>query len=471
MLINDTMPLRPAMAGEMTRAIDPAQGDEVRLLVPEALVMTGVIALLYVAPVAAYLVFAGIAGYALLGARQTIQALTMLFLVSNLNPALFHLPPSVASLRWLVLFGAFGRVLWDGVLGRERWPAHLLFALGVYAASVAVLALSTSRIPVISFFKLVAFVLGTVTVLTSHYRTADHKAYWLSWYTTFFLCIIAASLLVFRFPAAFFGSGGGFRGILVHPQTLGPITAPMTAWMIGRYLFHETRTPIVLVSIVLGLLTIYFSEARTALAMLAGSIGLAMILSVVRRWNTPKRRVRRKASFIPLVLGVLFAGMLVMKWDGVVNRATMFFLKSDESSIYEEAESFHVRASMVQQQWENFLAHPVSGIGFGIPSTTDAWVRVQTGFLGIPTSFTTEKGFLPSAVLEETGLIGAILVLAFGFSLLRHLFRNNDYAVTAVMLSCLLVNIGEMAFFSFGAYGLYFWLLIAFSYSVIARRS
>ncbi len=459
----------PFTSGPTTHRPDHTIAQPVHVLVPEALLLFGLITILYLLPSAGLVVFFALSGYALCGPKQTIQALTVLFLVSNLNPQLFHLAPSVASMRWMVLFSAFGRVIWDGLLGNRPWPTNLLFPLGVYILAIAVLSLTTSRIPIISFFKLTAFAVGAVTLLTAHYRTVEQKEYWESWYVTFFLIVILSSLVFLRSSAAYLGANGGFKGILVHPQTLGPISAPITAWLMGRLVFHGCRYPIVLVSILLGLFTMFLSEARTALFMFAGALFVTGCLAFVKGLHLPVRPIPRRSAGKRLFIALSLMVLATAGWDTLIEKATMFLLKSEETNIHQGAASFQARTQMVDEQLANFTSRPLTGIGFGVPSNEDAWVRVQSGFLGIPTSYTTEKGFLPSAVLEETGLIGAVLIVCFGFMLLKPLLHATDYAYTAAMLSCILVNVGEMAFFSFGAYGLYFWLILAFSYSVTSR--
>ena len=109
------------------------------------------------------------------------------------------------------------------------------------------------------------------------------------------------------------------------------------------------------------------------------------------------------------------------------------------------------------------------GIGFGIESEPKQLMVTTTGALGLPTSASVEKGFLPSAVLEETGIIGAILVIVLFGALIRPLLRQMNPEIFAVAISCLLVNVGEMVFFSIGGPGIYFWVQVGLCYCLVQR--
>ena len=71
---------------------------------------------------------------------------------------------------------------------------------------------------------------------------------------------------------------------------------------------------------------------------------------------------------------------------------------------------------------------------------------------------------MPSAVLEETGILGGLLVSWLLISLVGPVFTRSDFAIFILMSAALLVNFGEMVFFSVGGMGLYFWLLFGFCY-------
>ena len=421
------------------------------------------LAVLYVIPGLVSGVMLGLALYAWRGAKESIQSLTVMFIVLNLNAGIYPFWGQGASLRWLVLFSAFGRVFWDGVLSNAKWPFQWSAVLSLYASVVAVLGFLMSRVPAISVFKVVAFFLGAITIVTCFYRTRELKAYWLSWFFSMFLVVLALSLPFYFLPAGFFVNGRGFQGILNHPQTFGPVMAPITAGLTLLLIQRGKRSPILIAAICGGLFSIYASQSRTALLMYVTSLLVAYGFMFFRGQQLKSWKSRPIVSAGFKLIGLVCVSiLLVLSGERVVEASEGFLLKKSEN---EESLSFQVRASMMSRQMENFKAHPLTGIGFGVPSNTDDWISLSTGFLGIPTGFPVEKGFLPSAALEETGIIGAGLLLVLFFCLLGGVFRRGQLPVITIMLACLLANTGEMVFFSFGGSGLYYWLLIGYCYN------
>ena len=120
--------------------------------------------------------------------------------------------------------------------------------------------------------------------------------------------------------------------------------------------------------------------------------------------------------------------------------------------------------SLIMASLDNFERAPITGIGFGVP-TNARYFRPQIGFMGMPVGASVEKGFMPSAVLEEIGLPGAIFTLWIILTLAAPVIRQPDLTLFWVLATSLIVNFGEMVFFSVGGMGFYFWLMMAFAYS------
>jgi hypothetical protein len=85
--------------------------------------------------------------------------------------------------------------------------------------------------------------------------------------------------------------------------------------------------------------------------------------------------------------------------------------------------------------------------------------------MGLPTKASVEKGFLPSAMLEEIGLLGTSLTLGILFALFFPLSRYGDILFLWLALSSLFINGGEAVFYSFGGKGLFMWLMFGFAWN------
>jgi hypothetical protein len=103
----------------------------------------------------------------------------------------------------------------------------------------------------------------------------------------------------------------------------------------------------------------------------------------------------------------------------------------------------------------NFYNSPITGIGFGT-AYDDKFVQGATWYTA-----PTEKGFLPSAVLEETGLIGGLFFTGFLVSFFVYLIRDRNVPGFGMMVTFLVSNLGEMTFFSFGGAGGLCWFFVA----------
>ena len=112
----------------------------------------------------------------------------------------------------------------------------------------------------------------------------------------------------------------------------------------------------------------------------------------------------------------------------------------------------------------NFRAHPIFGIGFG----RNSWEAqgyanpfADRGLLSL-TFAPTEKGQIATAVLEETGIVGALaFLLMIGSFILFFTRAANAYGL-GLFVCALALNMGEMNLFAMGGLGMLEWLFIAF---------
>jgi hypothetical protein len=140
-----------------------------------------------------------------------------------------------------------------------------------------------------------------------------------------------------------------------------------------------------------------------------------------------------------------------------------FAFKGTEAEHRDLGDAFYAsRGGGLLQQWANFRSSPLVGHGFGVyPDGVFPSGIVE--FHGIPISAPIEKGFLPTAILEECGIMGgAALVLLIGW-FARSVWRGSDMRWRAMFVAALGVNVGECVFLAPGGIGMIHWLLIALS--------
>ena len=157
--------------------------------------------------------------------------------------------------------------------------------------------------------------------------------------------------------------------------------------------------------------------------------------------------------------GSLCLLLFVIARGDVVGKAEGFLLKrSGESDL---SAAFHQsRGAGIASQWRNFVERPLTGHGFGVYAASTAPMYVVE-FYGIPISAPVEKGFLPTAVLEETGLVGGLMFLLVLAQLARLAWRSRDARWFGLFAACVATNVGEASMLAPGGPGLLLWCFIA----------
>ena len=402
--------------------------------------------------------------HALRGSRQSVEALTVLGVLLMMNRVFIR--GDISMLRWAILFAATGRMAWDSVIQNARWP-RIVWPLFLFVGVVLVLTALTSRLPAVSLLKIVSFTVGATTVLVSMYRTQGLRPYWTSWFFTVGLVVFVLSMLLYPTSLGFMVNGTSFQGILTHPQTTGIFAAIYAAFSTGLLYFDRHRTTAVWIMAGMSWFVLFTSLSRTAaLATLLGLAGVLALRYLTGKWK--QRKVYQGFDLLPWLGGLMVVTVLVWKGPAIENRITNFLLKDDSTvSVTESLQQS--RMGLIQRSMDNFWQYPLTGIGFGVPSNENL-DRVETGALGLPVGASTEKGFLPAAVLEETGVVGFFLWVTLIVMLFRIVYRQGTATQFWVLAACILVNAGEAIFFAIGGNGLFMWLMIGFALLPPAMR-
>lgn len=391
--------------------------------------------------------------WALSGKRQALQALALMAVVKSLNPALYSYTAAFGPLcALLVLLAGFRVLATAGVRGYKTLPPLLLFCLVVAVLSAA----QDNRDWDVSAMKLFMFGYGGATLLAGFAsldgRDTARLASWLSGLT---VAVVLGSLAILPFHGLGYGTFNGFRGLLSHPQTLGPFLTPLCAWLLAGALFRKKANllrPILAALALLGLMVL--TQARTSVVATCLALATAFLVAA---WRRRLFRDFRMGRFLGVALaGCLALGLAFAASPQLRGSLTTFVFKHHANTLDKALSS---RSAGVAAQWDNFLEHPWTGTGFGVY----AWGGFPAGVvrvMGIPISAPVEKGFLPTAILEETGVFGAMALLYLLVALARRVGAVGDPRWMALFCTCACVNVGEMVFFSLGGIGLYFWLLI-----------
>ncbi len=439
-----------AFAGSDRYLVD--QGRELRLSPEIWSLLLLVCIMAYASEATLYLIYAGLVFYALRGTRQALQALTLSWFVLYLTPAFFETMGFSANMRWPILAIACFVVTREfrglGIRGIKA-----LQRLGLFAVVLALLAVKSSILPTTSLLKIVQFGLGAATIICGAYVLAFKRLDLEKWFYNLFLFIVVMGLLLYPTEYAFVRNQRGFQGLLSHPQTYGIFLGPMLAWLIGSLFLARIKPPFLPFAIIMGIFSLFASQARTGLvAIVLACLATGFCFFVFRK-NQAQTLVKVRINPAKIVGVTALLATLLVFVPAVRNQMMLFIVKEGRPTNLEEGFQLS-RGFLIDRSMENFRRSPMTGMGFGTPSDLE-FLYVNT-----LTSSPTEKGFLPSAILEETGIIGTLCFVVFLGALSAPIVTYAPLQFVLLYFAAIFVNIGEMILFSFGGIGLYTWLII-----------
>ncbi|TAJ52168.1 MAG: O-antigen ligase domain-containing protein [Nevskiaceae bacterium] len=400
---------------------------------------------------------------AILSPRSTASVVVMCWLPSSLGGALhpwlgnrLPIPPDdlTQTLRWLLVsWCLLVAIMRKRQNGEDDYSYITLIA--VYVALLLVLSILTSEFPRTSFSRVMAWAIAVSAIHVCLQKLSAEDWNWVvKLFITTILSTTLVSLAVQGLPGARMGFNALLRGIFAHPQNLGPMIASLCAYLVCHYLLrqeakgglHYTRAAGILLACLLAL---YWTRSRTA--ALSFVLGIALAVVVHRTVSDALRFHGGKlvaTTILCLIAGTAFVIADPNVLDSIVNK-----YNAEESAL---DLSMQTRLGMYGRQIGVFLNYPLFGSGFGLPALApeDYENARKTGTL----YFSTEKGFLLTAVLQEGGLVGFALFVGFLLAMLKRMGRNSDPRILAAAGASLFSNIGEASFFALGGIGYYHWI-------------
>lgn len=396
---------------------------------------------------------------ALRGTKETMEAAIVVcfYLLGN---SVFVDGATRSYLRYLFLLCGFLsiwlRKLRSGTpIGRYLWFFLLLFV------SVSLIA---SLIPSISLLKLLSFFLGAYILVEGFHFSKSSRWHWFRLFNTFFIFWVFASLVFFVTGFGYELNGRGFQGVLAHPQVFGPVMGVVASWFIGIGLSQKQISGAVILTIALAVAYIFMSLARTGLIALVLGGGFAYLLSFARRQNRRFGSRTIKLGFLAIIAMLL----VLLSNPRLVTDTIVPYIQKREAQTTDINELFlQSRGRLTLNSLQNFEDNFFFGIGFGVPSeaVSGALPSNVKYLAGIPISASVEKGFLPTAVLEEIGFVGGVATVIMLLLLVRAVRRDHTFPMLWLLLAAIFINIGEAIFFSVGGTGFFMWLIVGLAYN------
>lgn len=422
-----------------------------------ALIVVSVVLLRLASTPTANLSFFLLAAYATTGRAQAIQALAMSWLLTMISPGIAPDAPLGSVGRYAVFMGAFLAVfIRNGLLSGPLKISKLVLSTVGLGGFFVVHALFISPIPDVSILKAVSWLTVTATLFSawSGLSLEEREKLFRSLYLGL-VAIMVASLPLYFLPLGYLRNGSGLQGILNHPQAFGPTMAILGVIAASKIVGEKKPSWQYLGVFVLSLVFIMASESRTA--------GLALVLGLcLAIAAAPALSGRSIRSVLPgfksrrvwgiagaaICLGVIFAPQIAEDIGYYISKSGRAGSVDSIAEAYDDS-----RGVLVLRMLVNIREHPFTGVGFGIGSEPAAIVVKRDPFFGLPVSAPVEKGVLPLMILEELGIPGALLVAAWMIGILRRAAVGGITGV-AIIVTALLINMGESVLFSPGGLGM-----------------
>lgn len=404
--------------------------------------------------------------------KITFEALVLGVMALCTNQAIVLKTVVWAFGRFALLLGVSSRFLF---IDQARTGYALLresryIALCLFCGVAALTSLAANNRPEIALLKVLLFwlALSGIWSAVSVLRAAQMDvAPW--------MIKIIAAVCILNLVSLPLGIANNFRaegfshGLynlgFYHSQTVGPACAMMIVYLASVWLFTAYRNRWICGPLVIVLLySMYLSGSRTGAITLAG--GIATLITLALAWNGSHwLRIRVNMQRSTLVATTIALACLVIVGDVVAGgsisrRAAAFIAKGRKDPTADSLTletAFSSRQALINRSMKHFWESPLVGNGFQMYGDREATQNTT-----VMTS-QVEKGFLPAAILEETGILGTTLFLLLIATCIGHYVHDRNIPGLAAFVALLVMNIGECSFFSFAGQGGLIWCFIAAS--------
>lgn len=373
-------------------------------------------------------------------------------------------------LRLVLPFVAVFRFAFDlSHQGKSLFADGWYLAMCIFVGLAALCSLAGGYYVEISMLKLVTFTTGMSAVFAG-VKVLQARRYDLSeWMIAMIGAIVINGFLAIATGTAYRIPGPGermmlassfFKGPFYHANLTGPYGALAAVLLFCIWLTVNRRGTWVALAIAVPLMYFgWLSRSRTGLVSLVFGVAAAFLFAgIAPSLQTWRRRLGQRRTQV--MVGGLVVVCLLAVGDLATGRVSKsireFVVKYNKAATTIEVEDvLSSRAGIIAQQWQTFLRHPLTGIGFQVAD--NEYFRRNATLFSAPV----EKGFLPTALLEEVGLLGTVSFVLFIGLLAISLVHSRNGPGLVMLLTYLVTNLGEMTIFAFGGAGGMGWLFVA----------
>lgn len=357
-----------------------------------------------------------------------IKIINIITLRTIINPGFAVDISQTQNLKWIILLGCSLYLISSFLTSNNRFEIKKVYGVivnsilfTIYNMFVAVLF---SSLPTIAIFKLFSYIiifLGTFVGIGITYK----KFNWHKWMYKLLSFVILLSVVLIPFSIGYLRTGRSFQGITNHPNMFGILAALFIAIFLSYSQINRigNKNKYKLWFIPLTLYMVILSQARTSL----------ITISILLLFFVLFSRIKIIYKFINIYLVIIFSLLVLMTNNPVFNFIYNFLHKN-------QSDFLDSRLSQIDRLTTNFLSNPLFGKGFAVPVLP--YKSFEFNF-----NYIVEPGNLILAVLSYSGIIGFIIFLVFLLQIFLGNIKSFRYNCF-LPISVILVNMGEMVFFS-----------------------
>lgn len=422
-------------------------------------------------------------GFALAGKRAWAVLLYMTIpFLTIMNPLIMPRANSFFMVARLTTVG-MSILLWFSSLRAKRDINMPLGGLFVYLL-IAVFSSLQGILPLISILKIFNF---TFFLLALYLGTRDlsHDVEGVillrAGFLAFSIVIVFGSLLTLPFPSVAYyisvssmvleygiehanmylsSDTSNMRllcGVTWQSQTLAPLLALVNAWLLcDMLIIHKRFDKLYLTMLACIPVMLYMTRSRAGLVAYAVSILLVYKFALHSGGLSYSVKSRLRQAMLAMgAVGVLVIGVWMVR-----STALQQWVRKTDNVAYDTRSFWEAftssRMELIEGAWQSFLDNPLLGIGFQV-SELQLFYKDSLSLFSAPI----EKGFIITMILEETGLIGFIVFVAFVCVFVYECRRKRLYATMILFFTFLSTNLAEATFFSPGGNGGLLWCYVA----------
>ncbi len=450
-------------------------------------ILVGVMGLMYVSGGAGFVIVVPFAFVAFFKKKPESVLFWVTVTISMMMGNQTLMPKNVIfALSQRGLLMAFGCLMMMQLLGHRKSPVVLPLLLMIPYVLFAIFPSALGWSPIISYLKLILFFViylafwGVSNQVAVMPRPDPTKLRAMA--LAVFAFFLIGSICLIPFPAIGQLSGEEyveamlrgqemvslFKGMTMHSQSLGPIVSILavfvfTDWVFGVRKFSKLYAILLLCCPILS----YMTSSRTAMGSLLLGFLFASFCLVRERGIGARWRGKVKNAVFAVVGCCIIAVVAVPAARDSVARVAMKWDRHATASDFTMEQALVSRQGKMDEALYNFKKSPFIGNGFQVSEDmADQRRKSWKEYLSAPV----EKGVWVTAVLEETGIIGMVLLFMFivvaGFKLLA----LRAYVSLSVLFTMFVLNLGEFTMFSISYTGGLAWLFVFVGATMDALR-